>query len=213
MKNFSKNYLNILKNELKGINLTRILDQEEFYHKQILDSVLPIEGSELILGELNKRKIILDIGFGGGFPLLPLGFKFPDTRFVGFESKNKKVEAVRKISKLLNLKNIDVFHKRIEDVFIDLEVILTFKAVGEVNKMLKNIRTNKSLYVCFYKGPNFFEKEGIEPLIKGWKLIEKKEISIPGTEGRLFLVYKNHNVPHGTESKSKINLVKLSELL
>ena len=213
MKNFSKNYLNILKNELKGINLTRILDQEEFYHKQILDSVLPIEGSELILGELNKRKIILDIGFGGGFPLLPLGFKFPDTRFIGFESKNKKVEAVRKISKLLNLKNIDVFHKRIEDVFIDLEVILTFKAVGEVNKMLKNIRTNKSLYVCFYKGPNFFEKEGVEPLIKGWKLIEKKEISIPGTEGRLFLVYKNHNVPHGTQAKNKINLVKLSELL
>ena len=63
------------------------------------------------------------------------------------------------------------------------------------------------------KGPNFFEKEGMEPLIKGWKLVEKKEVSIPGTEGRLFLVYKNHNVPHGTQAKNKINLVKLSELL
>ncbi|MEE2743767.1 MAG: RsmG family class I SAM-dependent methyltransferase [Bdellovibrionota bacterium] len=213
MKNFSKEYLNILKNELKGINLTRILDQDEFYYKQILDSVLPIESSELILKELNKRKIILDIGFGGGFPLLPLGYKFPSFKCIGLESKNKKVEAVRRITKLLNLKNIDVFHKRIEDVLIDVEVVITFKAVGEVNKMLKSIRTNKSIYVCFYKGPNFFEKEGTEPLIKGWKLVEKREVSIPGTEGRLFLVYKNHNVPHGTQAKNKINLVKLSELL
>ena len=213
MKEFSKKYLSILKNELKGINLTRILDEDEFYYKQVLDSTLPLENSSFILNELSKRKILVDVGFGGGFPLIPLSFKFPHFKFLGFESKNKKVKAVREISELLNLKNVQVYHKRIEDILIDVDVILTFKAVGEVSKILKSLRASKSILVCFYKGPNFLEKEGKDDLPSGWALVEDKEVDIPGTEGRTFLIYKNTIVPCGTNPKNKINLVKLSQFL
>lgn len=213
MKEFSKKYLSILKNELKGINLTRILDEEDFYHKQVLDSTLPFENSSFILEELKKKKVLIDVGFGGGFPLIPLSHKFPHIKFLGFESKNKKVEAVRKISELLSLKNVKVYHKRIEEVLIDVEVILTFKAVGEVNKMLKSLRANKSILVCFYKGPHFLEKEGKKGLPSGWTLVEEKKVDIPGTEGRTFLIYKNTDVPCGTNPKNKITLVKLSQFL
>ncbi len=213
MKEFSKKYLSILKNELKGINLTRILDEDEFYHKQILDSTLPLENSSFILDELRKRRVLVDVGFGGGFPLIPLSFKFPQFKFLGFESKNKKVKAVQKISELLSLKNVKVYHQRIEDVLIDVDVILTFKAVGEVSKILKNLRASKSILVCFYKGPNFLDKEGKEGLPSGWELVENKEVDIPGTEGRTFLIYKNTVVPCGTNPKNKIKLVKLSQFL
>ena len=49
--------------------------------------------------------------------------------------------------------------------------------------------------------------------LRGWKLVEENEFEIPGTDGRVLLVYKNTGVPCGTSSKNKINLVKLSDLL
>ena len=91
--------------------------------------------------------------------------------------------------------------------------MITFKAVGNVNKLLACINSTKTVYVCFYKGPNFLEKEGDEPLLKGWRLVEENEFEIPGTDGRVLLVYKNTSVPCGTNPKNKINLVKLSDLL
>ena len=213
MKEFSQRYLRILNSDLKGLNLTRILDEDEFYQKQILDSIIPIEKTKLIMNELKKRKLLIDVGFGGGFPVIPLSYLFPEVKFVGFEGRGKKVKAVQKIASHFNLKNVSLFHKRIEDILIDLEVVITFKAVGSVNKLLACINSTKAVYVCFYKGPNFSEKEGDESLIKGWKFVEEKEFEIPGTDGRVLLIYKNTSVPCGTSSKNKINLVKLSDLL
>ena len=213
MKDFSQRYLQYLKGDLKGLNLTRILDEDEFYQKQILDSVIPIEKTRLITAELEKHKLLIDVGFGGGFPVIPLSYLFPKVKFVGFEGRGKKVKAVQKIADHFNLKNVSLFHKRIEEVLIDLETVITFKAVGNVNKLLASINSTKTVYACFYKGPNFSKKEGDEPLLTGWKLVEEKEFEIPGTDGRVLLIYKNTSVPCGTSPKNKINLVKLSDLL
>ena len=213
MKEFSQRYLEYLKDDLKGLNLTRILDEDEFYQKQILDSVIPIEKARLIRTELEKRKLLIDVGFGGGFPIIPLSYLFPEVKFVGFEGRSKKVKAVQKIAEHFQLKNVSLYHKRIEEILIDLEAVITFKAVGNVNKLLACINSTKTVHACFYKGPNFSEKEGDEPLLKGWKLLEENEFEIPGTDGRVLLVYKNTSVPCGTSSKNKNNLVKLSELL
>ena len=213
MKEFSQKYLKFLKDDLGGLNLTRILDDDEFYQKQILDSVIPIQKTKLIKEELEKKKLLIDVGFGGGFPIIPLSYLFPEFKFVGFEGRGKKVNAVQKIADYFKLKNISLFHKRIEEVLIDFEAIITFKAVGNINKLLSCIHSTKTVYVCFYKGPNFLEKEGGEPPLKGWRLVDENEFEIPGTEGRVLLVYKNIGVPRGTSSKNKINLVKLSDLL
>ena len=213
MKEFSQKYLQFLKDELKGLNLTRILDEEEFYQKQILDSVIPIEKTSFIKKELENRKILIDVGFGGGFPIIPLSYLFPKVKFVGFEGRSKKVKAVESIVKHFNLQNVLLFHKRIEEILIDLEVVVTFKAVGNVNKLLDCIRTTKPIYVCFYKGPQFLEKEGGDPLLKGWSLVGEHQFEVSGTDGRTLLIYKNTSVPCGTSLKKKINLVKLSDLL
>lgn len=213
MKEFSQRYLQYLKEDLKGLNLTRILDEDEFFKKQILDSIIPIEKTKTIREELEKKKFLIDVGFGGGFPIIPLSYLFPEVEFVGFEGRGKKVKAVQKIAEHFKLKNISLFHKRIEEVLIDREAVITFKAVGNVNKLLSCIHSTKIVHVCFYKGPKFSEKEGDEPLLRGWKLVEENEFEIPGTDGRVLLVYKNTGVPCGTNSKNKINLVKLSDLL
>lgn len=203
----SNKIFDIYFNDLKGINLTAIRDPEEFYQKQILDSILPYEHCEALRDSLASSKILVDVGFGGGFPLVPMallgGFKC-----YGFESKNKKVEAVRYISQKLELPHVRVFHKRVEEILFDKNVTMTFKAVGRIKDMLELVHTNCEMEVYFYKGPNVFELEGDDlNKISGWTKIEEKEINVPGTDKRYILGYRSKNVPRGTFK----NLVKFSD--
>lgn len=210
MKEFSQKYLDLLTGEFSGINLTRIESPEEFYNKQILDSVLPEIHSQVFKKALEKTGLLIDIGFGGGFPILPLAFKNPEKKFYGFDARAKKVQIVSKIAALLKLSNVKLFHQRYEEVIFDRDVVITFKAVGKVSDLLPLLKTNKTLYVFFYKGPNFYELEDIEALLDEWELIEEVTYDVEGTEGRVLLGFKNINVLRGTKTAKNI---KFSELL
>lgn len=210
MKDFSDKYLELLTGEFKGINLTRIDGPEEFYQKQIMDSVLPLSESEVFKKALEKTKTLVDIGFGGGFPVLPLAFLNADKKFLGFDARAKKAQVVSLIAERLGLKNARLLHQRYEEVFFDKDTVVTFKAVGKVSDLLPLFKTSKTLYVFFYKGPNFYELEDIEALLEDWELIEEVSYEVPGTEGRLLLGFKNKHVLRGTRTAKNI---KFSELL
>lgn len=212
MLDFSIRYLNVLQTKLKGLNLTRILDADEFYQKQILDSINPYLQSELFKSHIQKRKVVVDVGFGGGFPILPLAKLLPDVKFVGVETRRKKADAVRLIAKELGLTNVTLVHSRLEDFLFDRPATVTFKAVGTAIDYLPIIhRTTNDLSVFLYKGPNFMELEGkdLPKLEKDWKLLENQEISVPGTEQRFLVSFQSLNVPRGTSK----TLVKLSDFL
>lgn len=212
MLDFSIRYLNILKTKLAGLNLTNILDPDEFYHKQILDSINPYLQSPAFKSDIKKRGVVVDVGFGGGFPLLPLAKLLPEIKFIGVESKRKKVDAVRLIAEELGLENVTVVHARLEDFLFDRPATITFKAVGTVIDYLPIIqRTNSDISAYFYKGPNFeeLEKLSLPKLQKAWKFIENQEISVPGTQQRFLVSFAAQNVPRGTAK----TLVKLSEFL
>lgn len=67
MKEFAKKYLDLLTGEFAGINLTRIESPEDFYNKQIIDSVMPMTESKVFKNCLEKTKLMVDVGFGGDF--------------------------------------------------------------------------------------------------------------------------------------------------
>ncbi|MCM2350270.1 MAG: class I SAM-dependent methyltransferase [Bacteriovoracaceae bacterium] len=212
MLDFSLRYLNVLKTKLAGLNLTNILDPDEFYHKQILDSINPYLQSELFKSEVLKRGVVVDVGFGGGFPILPLAKLLPEVKFVGVESKRKKVDAVKLIAEELGLTNVQLVHSRLEDFLFDRPATVTFKAVGTVADYLPIIqRTQKDMSVFFYKGPNFMELESqsLPKLEKDWKFLENQEIKVPGTQQRYLVSFSAQNVPRGTSK----TLVKLSDFL
>ena len=212
MLDFSLRYLNVLKTKLAGLNLTNILDPDEFYHKQILDSIHPYLQSELFKNEVQKRGVVVDVGFGGGFPILPLAKLLPDIKFVGVETRRKKADAVRLIAEELGLTNVTLVHSRLEDFLFDVPAVVTFKAVGTVEDFLPIInRTSNNMSVFFYKGPNFMELEskGIEKVKQNYKLLENQEISVPGTQQRFLVSFTAQNVPRGTAK----TLVKLSDFL
>ena len=59
MKEFAKKYLDLLTGEFAGINLTRIESFDEFYQKQIIDSVLPQKESAIFSACLSETKIMV----------------------------------------------------------------------------------------------------------------------------------------------------------
>jgi 16S rRNA (guanine527-N7)-methyltransferase len=212
MLDFSIRYLHILKTDLAGLNLTNILDQDEFYHKQILDSINPYLQSDLFQQEVHRTKLVVDVGFGGGFPILPLAKLLPDVQFVGVESRRKKVDAVKLIADKLGLNNVQLVHSRLEDFYFDRPCTITFKAVGTVLDYLPIIHRNTNdLKVFFYKGPSFIELEGesLKKIKNQWELLENQEIEVPETQRRFLVSFKSVNVPRGTAK----TLVKLTDFL
>jgi len=211
MLDFSIRYLQILKTKLAGLNLTNILDADEFYHKQILDSINPYLESPLFQEDVKRTGLVVDVGFGGGFPILPLAKLLPNVKFIGVESKRKKVDAVKLIAEELGLENVKLVHSRLEDFYFDKPATVTFKAVGTIGDYLPVIMRKHEMKVFFYKGPSFLDLEGemIKKLSKEWKLLENQEIKVPGTQQRFLVSFCSQNVPRGTSK----TLVKLSDFL
>lgn len=211
MKEFAKKYLEVLEGPLKGINLTRILNFEDFYNKQIFDSVYPLELSKIFSKSIDNSEIIIDVGFGGGFPLVPMASIKPEKSFIGIESKNKKAEAVKVICEELGVSNVRPIHGRIEDFEIDVPATIIFKAVGKIPDCLALINASQETKVFFYKGPGMYEQDSLEKLGKSVKKIEQINFELPDGSQRILMGYKITPVPRGTKN-SKKNLVRISAL-
>ncbi len=214
MHAFAKKYLELLNGPLKGLNLTSITDEDEFFKKQILDSLAPIEHSQFFSKALQKSSVLVDVGFGGGFPLLPLALKYPQIKCVGIEARAKKAEAVKFIAQECGIHNVRTWHLRLEELVIDVPCAVTFKAVGSIADLLNKINATANTYAFFYKGPNLDELEGPGMIKPPYKLSERIKYDLEGTDGRTFVTI--HFVPRGTRPTQKGGdkaLVKLSELL
>src|SRR5690554_120387 len=78
-------FFNILTEENKKINLTRIVDKEDVAKKHFLDSV---SSSQFI----KENAKVIDVGSGAGFPSIPLKIIREDLNFTLTDSVRKKVD-------------------------------------------------------------------------------------------------------------------------
>lgn len=209
IETFARDYLSLLTGKYSGINLTRIDEFEEFYNKQILDSIIPFQRCAEFRDLILNSKILVDVGFGGGFPILPLAKISPDVQYLGLEARGKKASVVSSIASDLNIKNVKLYHQRLEEVMFDREVVITFKAVGKISEFLSMINSSEQLYVFFYKGPNYRELEDIDSIKTDWEMFLEFPYEVSGTDGRVLLGFKNRHVPRGTLK----NKLKFSTLL
>lgn len=92
------------------LNLSAIRTSEDIYTKHIVDSL-----------ELNQLDILqpwltcIDIGTGGGFPMLPLAMTNPNVRFVGLDARRKKINAVQAMIEKLWISNAATVWQRAEE--------------------------------------------------------------------------------------------------
>ncbi|MBF0311911.1 MAG: class I SAM-dependent methyltransferase [Oligoflexia bacterium] len=204
----------VLHGTLSGINLVGHDSIEEFFAKQILDSIAPLYVGHAFRTSIERSLKLVDVGTGGGFPLLPLASEVREAHFLGIDSKRKKVEAVELMARELKLDHVKSAHKRLEDIVIDCDCTITVKAVGKCLDILDFVQLkdeNLKVEIYFYKGQNFKELEGRDAnkIAKRFELIEECEYSIPSYAEKRFLVgYR----PKKIKSKPFLNktLVNLS---
>jgi 16S rRNA (guanine527-N7)-methyltransferase len=133
-------------------NLTGAKD-EATLNDFIYDAVYPVSF-------LKHYKNLLDIGTGAGFPGMILALALPDTQVTLVEPLVKRASFLQFIKADLELSNVTVVKKRVEDMQAEHFELVTSRAVTDTKMLLKlseNFRDASST-LLFYKGEKVFDE-------------------------------------------------------
>jgi len=209
------NYMNILIEWNKFMNLTGITEPEEVITKHFIDSLT-------VLDKINKNARIIDVGTGAGFPGIPIKIVFPETKVVLLDSLNKRVKFLNEIIEKLELKDIETIHGRAEEYGRNKKHrekydIAIARAVAPLNVLLEYLMPFAKVNgkcLCMKGSSSEEEIENSKNAIKvlGGELIKTEDFCIPNTDivRRIVQVNKiketNNKYPRkaGTPSKEPL---------
>jgi 16S rRNA (guanine527-N7)-methyltransferase len=122
---------------------------------------------------LPKRKTLMDIGTGAGFPGMILALALPDTQVTLVEPLAKRASFLQFIKADLGLSNVTVVKKRVEEMPSEIFDIITSRAVTDTNMLLNLSREFRDAHslLLFYKGERVFEE--VDQSLKH-KIIQKQ---------------------------------------
>ena len=133
-------------------NITGAKD-ENTLNEFIYDAVFPVSF-------LPKTATLMDIGTGAGFPGMILALALPNTRVTLVEPLQKRAAFLQFIKADLELSNVTVVKKRVEDMESQIFDVITSRAVTDTKMLLKlseNFRDENS-QLLFYKGEKVYEE-------------------------------------------------------
>ena len=158
-------FYNILIEENKKINLTRIVKKEEVYLKHFYDSLTIVKAVDL-----RTIKTLCDVGTGAGFPGIVLKIVFPHLDITLIDSLQKRVNYLNETIEKLKLKNIKAIHTRSEDYKNKFDIVIS-RAVANLKKLLGYTMhlVEKNGYMIAMKANVEEELENIEKYLKKYK--------------------------------------------
>ena len=153
------NYKNMLIEWNLKMNLTAITDDYEIIIKHFIDC---LQCTKYInKNEQNDTKII-DVGTGAGFPGIVVAIFFKNkVNITLLDSLNKRLIFLNEVKEKLNLKNVEILHKRAEECAHDInyrekyDYVLS-RAVASLNILLEYTIPYLKLngYALYLKGDN-----------------------------------------------------------
>ena len=185
-------FMNLLTEKNKQINLTAITEEKDIILKHFIDSII-------IQNSIKDSNNIIDVGTGAGFPGIPLKIINEEKRFVLLDSLNKRVNFLNEVISSLNLKKVEAIHFRAEEAGQKEEYrekfdIVLSRAVSRLNTLAEYMLPFAKVggkCICL-KGPNMKEeleeaKNAIE--ILGGKIEKTEEYYLPESDiGRTIIV-------------------------
>ena len=102
------NYMNLLIEWNKKINLTAITEPDEIILKHFVDSLT-------ISKYIPDGTRVVDVGTGAGFPGIPLKIYRQDIEITLLDSLQKRINFLDEVIRELNLEKIETIHSRVED--------------------------------------------------------------------------------------------------
>ena len=179
------NYMNILIEWNKVMNLTNITEPEEIIQKHFVDSLT-------VLKSIKENDSIIDVGTGAGFPGIPIKIAFPETRITLLDSLNKRIKFLEEVINKLELKNIETIHGRAEEVahnkkYREKYDIAIARAVAPLNVLSEYLLPFVKIggYAICMKGTKGKEEaeEGKNAIkILGGEITKRREFNLPNTE-------------------------------
>ncbi len=183
----------LLMNHQLGDNVTRLVKFRDIGIKHFIDS--------LIIPRLTTLKFpLIDIGTGPGFPGIPLKIMFPTDKIILAEGVRRRVEFLKAVREEMNLKELQVVGRYIDETFLlPVKGVIT-RALETVEGTLSNVSQCLEVggHVYLMKGPNVDPE--IEVALKKWEryysLIEDHAYDLPNTPNkRRLLVFKKYKTP------------------
>ena len=202
-------FMNLLIEKNKQINLTAIIEEKDIILKHFIDSII-------IQNSIKDSNNIIDVGTGAGFPGIPLKIINEEKRFVLLDSLNKRVNFLNEVISSLNLKKVEAIHFRAEEAGQKEEYrekfdIILSRAVSRLNTLAEYMLPFAKVggkCICL-KGPNMKEeleeaKNAIEVL--GGKIEKIEEYSLPESDiGRtIIIINKVKHLPNKYPRKAGV---------
>lgn len=194
-------FMKLLIETNKKMNLTAITDENDIILKHFIDSII-------IQKYIEKTDNIIDVGTGAGFPGIPLKIINQENEMVLLDSLNKRIIFIEEIIEKLRLKKLKAVHIRAEEAGKNAKYrekfdIATSRAVSKLNVLIEYLLPLVKLggsCICL-KGPNIKEeleeaKNAIE--ILGGEIEKIEEYNLPESDiGRnIIVVRKIKNTPN-----------------
>ncbi len=185
--------------ENANINLSALRTEEACWTGNILDSLALADAVEKKL--LPAPHMMMDVGTGGGFPLLPLAMLYPDAKCNGVDSIGKKVAAVTRIVKVVGLTNVTLIAERSESLVrtpahSEKYDTVTARAVAPLNILLEYVTPFARIggHVVLWKSTHIDEELAAAAnaaSVLGCSLVEQYQYDLGGDWGtRQLLIYK-----------------------
>lgn len=129
------NFMNLLIEKNKVMNLTGITEPKEVILKHFIDSLT-------ILKYIDKNSTVIDVGTGAGFPGLPIKIAEDTIEMTLLDSLNKRINFLNEVIESNELNKIHTIHGRAEDFGKDVKYrekfdIVTSRAVASLNVLLE----------------------------------------------------------------------------
>lgn len=129
------NFMNLLIEKNKVMNLTGITEPKEVILKHFIDSLT-------ILKYIDKNSTAIDVGTGAGFPGIPIKMAEESLEMTLLDSLNKRINFLNEVIEKNGLNKIHTIHGRAEDFGKDVKYrekfdIVTSRAVASLNVLLE----------------------------------------------------------------------------
>jgi len=165
---------------------------------------------------------ILDLGTGGGFPLLPLAMALPNAKVVGIDSVEKKVAAIRRIVQNIRLSNVELIIGRIEELAHRKELresfdLVTARAVAPLPVLLEYAIPFLRLggIAAFWKSTKIAEElastANAQKILKA-EYVDTFTYTLPGNFGQRCIVFFRKAGPTSSEFPRKTGTPKKEPL-
>lgn len=105
--------LGVFLEENTKINLSALRTEEKCWTGNILDALAFLSYAQHH-GLQTSNCQLIDVGTGGGFPLLPIAIVLADMKCTGLDTTGKKLAAIGRIAETLHLPAIQLIHQRTE---------------------------------------------------------------------------------------------------